>query len=94
MAFETDVLMQVRLQAVAYSALLGLCFALLLRSVAERPAQRRCARQFPNKGNLSSDCTRQDTRLYPVALAPLVRPAIRADPCQLTRRALWCDAGR
>ena len=93
MAFETDVLMQVRLQAVAYSALLGLCFTLLLRSVTERPAQRRCARQFPNKGNLSSDCTRQDTRLCPVALAPL-RLAIPADPCQLTRRALWCDAGR
>lgn len=91
MAFETDVLMQVRLQAVAYSALLGLCFALLLRSVAERPAQRRCARQL--RLGLSSDCTRQDTRLYPVALAPL-RLAIPADPCQLTRRALWCDAGR
>jgi len=92
LAFETDVLMQVRLQAVAYSALLGLCFALLLRSVAERPAQRRCARQLYPLG-LSSDCTRQDTRLCPVALAPL-RLAIPADPCQLTRRALWCDAGR
>ena len=35
-AFSTDILRQVQVQAVLYSALLALCFALLLRRVDER----------------------------------------------------------